>query len=109
MGNFDFESGKRYMIEGELEEAIRCFLSSLELDPSSVPTYMELFNAYEEAWKEMGDPMVLECMRKVALAGLKRDPDLQQRLFLEEGLDRADTELVAEQESESLLSIRPKA
>ncbi len=106
MGNFDFESGLRYMAEGELDEAIRCFLSSLDLDPTSVPTYIALLGAYEHAWHELGDPGVLEQMRRVAVAGLKRDPDPEQRRLLQEGLDRADEGLLALRESEDLLTIR---
>ncbi len=100
MGNFDFESGKRFMKEGELDEGIRCFLASLDLDPANVDAYIELFKAYELAWQETGDPMVLEQMRKVAVAGLKRGPGDDQRAFLEEGLDRADAGLLAVREAE---------
>lgn len=106
MGNFDYESGRRYMAEGELDEAIRCFLSSLDLDPASVPTYIELYKAYEQAWHELGDPQVLEQMRKVAVAGLKRNPDPEQRRVLQEGLDRADEGLVAVRDAEELITIR---
>jgi len=90
MGNFDFESGKRFMQDGDLVEGIRSFLASLDQDPANVEAYLELFKAYELAWRESGDTMVLDQMRKVAVAGLKRGPDAAQRRFLEEGLDRTD-------------------
>lgn len=106
MGNFDYQSGLRYMAEGELDEAIRCFLSSLDLDPASVPTYLALLGAYEQVWHELGDPQALEQMRKVAVAGLKRDPDPEHERLLREGLDRADEGLVAVREAEELITIR---
>lgn len=104
MGNFDFESGRRFMADGDLVEAIRCFLASLDLDPGHTQTYVELFRAYEHVWSESGDPEVLDQMRKVAVAGLKRHPAEQQRVFLDAGLDRAEEWIVriqqAEQEAE---------
>jgi hypothetical protein len=100
MGNFDFESGRRFLAEGEIDEAIRCFLASLDVDRSQVETYVELFRAYEAAWHASGDPDVLDQMRKVAIAGLKRDPTPQQRVFLEEGLDRTDSWILRHQGGE---------
>jgi hypothetical protein len=114
MGNFDFESGRRLLREGDLVEAIRCFLSSLDLDPGHVGTYVELFGAYEQAWQESGDPLVLDQLRKVAVAGLKRGPSDEQRAFLQEGLDRVEEVILEVQAAEEepavapLLSIRPK-
>lgn len=95
MGNFDFESGKRYLEEGDAAEAIRCLLSSLAMDPSCVPAYVALMHSYELAWTESHDPDVLDQIRKVSLAGLKRNPDTDQRQVLTEGLDRADDRLLA--------------
>lgn len=103
MGNFDFESGKRYIREGDLAEGIRCFLASLDQDPRAVETYIELFKAYEHAWHESADTMVLDQMRKVAVAGLKRGPTDEQRQWLEEGLDRADEQIAAVQRAEEEL------
>ena len=103
MGNFDFESGKRFIQEGDLAEGIRCFLASLDQDPRAVETYVELFKAYEHAWHESADPMVLDQMRKVAVAGLKRGPSGEQRQWLEEGLDRADEQIAAVQRAEEEL------
>lgn len=90
MGNFDFESAKRFLEEGEYVEAIRCLLASLDEDPSNVEAYVVLFRAYDHAWHESDDPLVLDQMRKVALAGLKRGPDGEQRAFLEGALDRVE-------------------
>jgi len=87
MANFDFESGRRYMAEGDIVEGIRCLLASLDLDPDYVPAYIELFKAYKQAWVESSDPDVLDQMRKVAVAGLKREADAAQREFLQKGLD----------------------
>src|SRR5262245_18106453 len=100
MGNFDFESGKRFIEEGDLAEGIRCFLASLDQDPSAVETYIELLKAYEHAWHESADPMVLDQMRKVAVDGLKRDPTDEQRRLLVEGRDRADEQNLAVQRAE---------
>jgi len=95
MGNFDFESGRRFIREGDLAEGIRCFLASLDLEPGHVPAYIELFNAYALAWEESGDPLVLDQMRKVAVAGLKRDPTPGQARLLEEALDRTEEAILA--------------
>ncbi|MFQ5845849.1 MAG: hypothetical protein ACE5JG_12775 [Planctomycetota bacterium] len=100
MGNFDFEAGRRFLQEGEMEEAIRCFLASLDLDPGHVEGYVELFRAYELAWSDSGDPVVLDQMRKVAVAGLKRSPDGAQRRVLQEGLDRTEERILAIQQAE---------
>jgi hypothetical protein len=94
MSNFDFETGRRYLAEGDVVEAIRCFLASLDVDRSHVPTYVELFRAYETAFHESGDPDVLDQMRKVAIAGLKRGPTEEQKRFLEEGLDRTEEHII---------------
>ena len=94
MGNFDFESGRRLLSEGDFVEALRCLLASLEDDPSHVETYLLLFEAYDVAWHESGDPMVLDQMRKVALAGLKRATDAGERDRLQGCLDRADSLLL---------------
>ncbi|HET6373167.1 MAG TPA: hypothetical protein VFG76_07660 [Candidatus Polarisedimenticolia bacterium] len=101
MGNFDFESGRRLVADGDLAEGIRCLLASLDLDPSNTEAYLELFAAYEHAWHESADPMVLDQMRKVALAGLRRGPTADQRRFLEEGLDRADALILEVQREEA--------
>ncbi|HKY31216.1 MAG TPA: hypothetical protein VJV23_01680 [Candidatus Polarisedimenticolia bacterium] len=100
MGNFDFESGKRHLEEGDFVEAIRCLLASLDMDPANVDAYVELFRAYDHAWHESGDPMVLDQMRKVALAGLKRAPDRARRDLLRQALDRTDTLLAELQQDE---------
>ena len=94
MSNFDFETGRRYLREGDVVEAIRCFLASLDVDRSHIPTYVELFKAYEAAWRDSGDPEVLDQMRKVAIAGLKRGPTEEQRRFLDEGLDRVEEQII---------------
>lgn len=111
MGNFDLESGKRLMEEGDFVEAIRCFLSSLDQDPTDPEAYLELFKAYTVAWHDSGDPLVLDQMRKVAVAGLKRHPAPHQRRLLEEGLDRTEEEIAevqrAEEEHERHESARP--
>ncbi len=118
MGNFDFESGRRFIEDGDLAEGIRCLLASLDVDPRDVACYLELFRAYDLAWHESGDPLVLDQMRKVAGAGLKRGPTPEQRAFLEAGLDRVEgllLELQLEEEEaaradarqESLVSIKP--
>ena len=90
MGNFDFESAKRFLEEGEYVEAIRCLLASLDEDPGNVEAYVVLFRAYDHAWHESDDPLVLDQMRKVAIAGLKRGPDGEQQAFLEGALDRVE-------------------
>ena len=90
MGNFDFESGRRFLEEGEFVEAIRCLLASLDEDPANVEAYAVLFRAYDHAWHESDDPLVLDQMRKVAIAGLRRGPTPEQRAFLEAALDRVE-------------------
>jgi hypothetical protein len=100
MGNFDLESGKRLMDEGDLVDAIRCFLSSVDQDPTDPEAYVELFKAYALAWHESGDPLVLDQMRKVAIAGLKRGASPGQRRLLEEGLEQTEAEIVAIQQAE---------
>ncbi len=90
MGNFDFEAGRRHLAEGDVVEAIRCLLASLDVDPAHTETYVELFKAYDAAWQESGDPDVLDQMRKVAVAGLKRRATPEQKAFLVGALDRAD-------------------
>jgi len=100
MGNFDLESGKRFMEEGDFVEGLRCFLASIDQDPGDPEAYVELFKAYHVAWEESGDPLVLDQMRKVALAGLKREPREDQRAFLKEGLDRTEEMIIAVQQAE---------
>lgn len=100
-GNFDFEAGRRLLAEGETADAIRSLLASLDLDPGNVEAYVVLFQAYLAGWEESGDPMVLDQMRKVAIAGLKRAPDERQRAFLSEGLDRTEAWLIEEQQAEA--------
>ena len=90
MGNFDFESGRTFLEEGEYVEAIRSLLVSLDQDPANVEAYVVLFRAYDQAWHESDDPLVLDQMRKVATAGLKRQPEPEQRAFLEAALDRVE-------------------
>jgi hypothetical protein len=101
MGNFDFESGRRLLSEGDFVEALRCLLASVEDDPSHVDTYLALFEAYDLAWLDSGDPMVLDQMRKVALAGLRRATDAAHRNRLQECLDRADALLVEHRHDET--------
>jgi hypothetical protein len=108
MGNFDLESGKRLLREGDFVEAIRCFLSSIDQDPSEPEAYVELFNAYAQAWHESGDPLVLDQMRKVAIAGLKRQPAADQRRLLEEGLDSTEYQIAAIQREEEELERRDR-
>jgi len=100
MGNFDLESGKRFMEEGDLVEGLRCFLASIDQDPGNPEAYVELFKAYHAAWEESADPLVLDQMRKVALAGLKRGPSDIQRAFLQEGLDATEEMIIAVQQAE---------
>jgi hypothetical protein len=100
MSNFDFETGRRYLTEGDVVEAIRCLLASLDVDRSHVPTYIALLEAYEIAWHDSGDPEVLDQMRKVALAGLKRSPTAEQRRTLDDGLDRAEECIIHLQSAE---------
>ncbi|HEY3174702.1 MAG TPA: hypothetical protein VGK94_02975 [Candidatus Polarisedimenticolia bacterium] len=100
MGNFDFESARRFLDEGEYVEAIRCLLASLDADPANVEAYVVLFKAYDAAWHESGDPLVLDQMRKVAMAGLKRDANPEQRAFLEAALDRAEAVILEVQREE---------
>jgi uncharacterized protein with von Willebrand factor type A (vWA) domain len=109
MGNFDFESGRRFMTEGDLVEGIRSFLASLDVDPDHAQTYVELFKAYECAWDETGDPEILDQMRKVAIAGLKREPADEQRRFLQEGLDRTEERIVSVQRAEEELERQERA
>ncbi len=97
MGNFDFESGRRFLAEGELVEALRSLLASLDEDPSNVEAYLSLFEAYERAFHEWGDTMVLDQMRKVALAGLRRAGDAATRERLQACLDRADALILEHQ------------
>lgn len=108
MSNFDFETGRRYLEEGDVVEAIRCLLASLDVDRSHVQTYCELFRAYEAAWHDSGDPEVLDQMRKVALAGLKRGPTGEQRAFLDEGLDRTEECIIHVQREEHRAPARPQ-
>ena len=68
----------------------RADIKLVVLRAADVPTYVELFKAYEIAWVESYDPEVLDQMRKVSIAGLKREPEENQRLFLEEALDKTD-------------------
>ena len=103
MGNFDLESGKRFLEEGELVEGIRCLLASIDQDPSDPEAYVELFKAYDAAWHESGDPLVLDQMRKVAVAGLKRSPAAGPRGFLQEALDRTEQVIIAMQQAEEEL------
>jgi len=100
VGNFDLESGKRLIAEGDLVEGLRCLLASIDQDPGDPAAYVELWKAYEAAWHESGDPLVLDQMRKVAVAGLKRGPDPLQERFLRDALDRSDALLAAVQQAE---------
>lgn len=97
MTNFDFESGRRLLEEGDLAEGIRCLLASLDLDPANIDAYIELFGAYQAAWQVSGDPLVLDQMRKVAIAGLRRASRDDQRRTLEHLLDHADALLLESQ------------
>jgi hypothetical protein len=83
MKNFDFEAGKRFREEGDIVEALRCFRSALDVDKSSVETYVELALTYILAFEDSGDPLCLDSARKVCLAGLRREPSPEQgrRLF----------------------------
>lgn len=94
MGNFDFESGRRHLQEGDVVEAIRSLLASLDEDPSNVEAYLALFAAYDRAWQESGDTLVLDQMRHVAVAGLRRAVSEEHRGRLQACLDRADSLLV---------------
>ena len=100
MGNFDFESGRTFLEEGDYVEAIRCLLASLDEDPAHVESYVVLFRAYDHAWHESDDPLVLDQMRKVAIAGLKRGPRDEQRVFLEAALDRVEGIILEVQQEE---------
>ena len=101
MGNFDLESGKRYLEEGEYADALRCLLSSVQADPSDAEVYLALIAAYDMAWEASGDPLVLDQIRKVAQAGLKRDATPAQRAALEQALDQVDALLLEEQQAEA--------
>jgi len=79
MSNFDFEAGKRFLHEGELVDALRCFKSAVEQDRDFVEGYVELATAYLVAFEESGDPLCLDSSRNVCQAGLRRDPDETQR------------------------------
>ena len=109
MGNFDFESGKRFLDEGEYVEAIRCLLASLDQDPSNVEAYVALFRAYDVAWHESDDPLVLDQMRKVAVAGLRREPSPGQRTFLQTALDRVEGIIMEVQREEEEAAAREQA
>ena len=108
MGNFDFESGRTFLAEGDFVEAIRCLLASLDQDPANVEAYLLLFTAYDAAWHESGDPLVLDQMRKVAIAGLKRDPAASQRDFLQQGLDATEELLARIQREEEEAAEAPR-
>jgi hypothetical protein len=101
MGNFDYESARRHLEEGDVVEAIRCLLASLEEDPAHVESYLALFEAYDRAWEESGDTLLLDQMRKVALAGLRRAMDAAQRERLQRCLDRADGLLLDHRDEET--------
>jgi predicted Zn-dependent protease len=101
MGNFDLESGRRYLQEGEYAEALRCLLSSVQADPADPDVYLALIEAYEMAWEASGDPLVLDQVRKVAMAGLKRRATSEQRAHLTAALDRVDALLLEEQQAEA--------
>ena len=105
MGNFDFESGRTFLEEGEYVEAIRSLLASLDQDPANVDAYVVLFRAYDQAWHESDDPLVLDQMRKVAIAGLRREPTSEQREFLQEALDRVE-EIILEVQREEETAAR---
>ena len=109
MGNFDFESGRTFLDEGEYVEAIRCLLASLDEDPGNVEAYVVLFRAYDQAWHESDDPLVLDQMRKVAIAGLRRRPTAPQRAFLEAALDRVEGIILEVQRDEEAAAAREKA
>ena len=100
MGNFDYQSGRRHLEEGDVVEAIRCLLASLDEDPSHVESYLLLFEAYDHAWAESGDTMLLDQMRKVALAGLRRATEAVHRDQLQQCLDRADGLLLEHRDEE---------
>jgi hypothetical protein len=99
MGNFDYESGRRHLEEGDVVEALRSLLASLDEDPGNVEAYLALFEAYERAWEESGDTLVLDQMRHVALAGLRRAATQEHRQRLQACLDRADALLVAHRDA----------
>jgi len=79
MGNFDFEAGKRFRKEGEIVDALRCFKSVVDADRDFVDGYIELATTYLLAFEESGDPLCLDSCRNVCLAGLRREPDEEQR------------------------------
>lgn len=101
MKRFDFEAGKRFRAEGDILEALRCFKGAVESDRSFVPAYVELAITYVLAFEDSGDPLCLDSARKVCLAGLKRDPDPEERKKLFEIQDKVEDLLLESHKAEA--------
>lgn len=100
MGEFNFEAGKRFREKGEIVDALRCFKSALEKDRDAMEAYVELARTYILAFEGSGDPLCLDCARKVCVAGLRRDPAESQRRELFEIQDRIEDLLLESQKAE---------
>jgi hypothetical protein len=100
MGDFYLEAGKRFREQGEIVEALRCFKSALEKDRGSIDAYIELARTYILAFEGSGDPLCLDCARKVCVAGLRRDPMDAEHRRLFEIQDRIEDLLVESQKAE---------
>jgi tetratricopeptide (TPR) repeat protein len=98
---FDFEAGKRFLAEGDILEALRCFKSALESDRSFVEAYVELAITYVLAFEDSGDPLCLDSARKVCLAGLKRDPTPEERRKLFEIQEKVEDLLLESHKAEA--------
>ena len=100
MGEFDFEAGKRFREKGEIVDALRCFKSVLEEDRDAIEAYIELARTYIIAFEGSGDPLCLDCARKVCIAGLRRDSTDADRRELFKIQDRVEDLLLESQKAE---------
>lgn len=105
MNSFDFEAGKRFLAEGDLVEALRCLRSALDENKDNVEIYVVLANAYIAAFEDSGDPLCLDSARKVCLAGLRREPDADQRRALFEIQNKVE-DLILESEKAEMDAIQ---
>ncbi len=100
MGDFDFEAGKRFREKGEIVDALRCFKSALQEDRDAIEAYVELARTYILAFEGSGDPLCLDCARKVCVAALRRDPAEIHRRVLFEIQDQIEDLLLESQKAE---------
>lgn len=100
MGAFDFEAGKRFLEQGEIGDALRCFKNALEENRDAVETYIALAQTYVLAFDESGDPLCLDSARKVCIAGLRREPSDAERRQLFDLQDRIEDLLLESQRAE---------